>query len=148
MSQVSKRPIERKTQERIWELFVACITESDQKNLSEGLITSIFTPTERIMLTKRFSIAYMLVHGYQYEDISNVLKVSVSTVGVVSRWLKSEGEGMIEIIDKIKKQEKWELLISEINMSLKELLLHRSMRLNRYIKEVVQEERASLKKPF
>ncbi len=147
MSQVSKRPINKKTQDRIWSLFVSCITETNNKELAEGLIRDLLTPTERIMLTKRFSISFMLLHGYVYEDIAKVLKVSTSTVNSISRWLKTEGEGLRKIISKIEKQEKRETLVSEMSFILGEHLLKAPHATGRPAKSL-QVKRLINQKPF
>jgi len=148
MSQVSSRPVNKKTQDRIWMLFVACINVSGSKNLAEGFITDLLTPTERVMLSKRFAIAYMLLQGYPYDDISSVLKVSSTTVGSVSRWMKTEGDSLREIILEIKRQEKWESLINEINLNLKQLLNPKPLTKRKYMRHIIDQERIDMERAF
>ena len=123
MTQVSKRPLHKKFQDRAWDLFVTCIKDSNNQNLVEELITDLLTPTERIMLTKRFSINYMLLNGYEYRTIAKALKVSTSTVTTTAGNLKRGGDGLRKIISKIDRNEKWETMISEFNFILQEHLL-------------------------
>ena len=148
MTQVSKKHIDKKTNDRIWLLFLTCITESDNKKLTEELVTDLLTPTERVMLTKRFSIAYMLIHGYHYDEIAIILRVSTGTVANVAGWLKSEGDGLRKIITKIEKQEKWQDLISEINLNLKVRLITKPITRAKKVKNTIQRERLSNTKPF
>ena len=105
MSQVSKRFLNQKIQDRILTLFITCITLSSTNNETSSLIDDIFTPTEKIVLSKRFSVAFMLLEGYNYEIIRQTLKVSYSTIGNISLWLKTKGKGVRKIISKIKRHE-------------------------------------------
>ncbi|EKE12532.1 MAG: hypothetical protein ACD_13C00191G0028 [uncultured bacterium] len=42
------------------------------------------TPTEQIMLAKRMAISLLLAKNYNYQDISDILKVSNGTIAEVS----------------------------------------------------------------
>ena len=114
MSQVSRRIIDKKAQDKIFELLILSMVLSDNKETASLLIRDLFSPTERIMLSKRISIAYMLIQGYDYVSITQVLKVSRSTIGKVSFWLKEKGQGFRKIIDKIKHKEKMKNILDEL----------------------------------
>lgn len=122
MSQVSKRLINKKTQEKIFELFILSLVLSDNKKDALLLIQDLFTPVERLMLSKRFSIAYMLLKGYDYDSISEVLKVSRTTIGKVSYWLKEKGSGFRNIINKIKHKEAFKSILNEIQDAFEDIL--------------------------
>lgn len=122
MSQVSKRSINKKTEEKIFELLILGLVISDNKEDALLLIKDLFTPTERIMLSKRFSIAYMLINGYNYDSISEILKVSRATIGNVSNWLKEKGNGLRTVIGKINRKENLKNLINEIQDAFEDLL--------------------------
>src|SRR3989338_10469355 len=122
MSQVSKRSINKKVQDKIFDLFILCLVFSDNKETANLLINDLFTPTERIMISKRISIAYMLFQGYDYDSISQVLKVSRTTIGKVSYWLKEKGKGFRQIIEKIKRKEKVKHILNEIEDSFLDIL--------------------------
>lgn len=122
MSQVSKRSINKKVQDKIFDLFILCLVFSDNKETANLLTNDLFTPTERIMLSKRISIAYMLFQGYDYDSISQVLKVSRTTIGKVSYWLKEKGKGFRQIIEKIKRKEKVKRLLDDIHESFLDIL--------------------------
>lgn len=114
MSQISKRTIDKNAQDKIFDLFILSLVFSDNKETASLLIKDLFSPTEKIMLSKRFSIAYMLMEGYDYDAIALVLKVSRATIGKVSFWLKEKGDGFRRIIEKIKQKEKTNQLLNEI----------------------------------
>lgn len=122
MSQVSKRFLSQKTQERIFSLFISGLLYTDSKDLTISLVEDLFTPTERIMLSKRFSIAYMLIEGYDYESIAQVLKVSKSTIGHVSLWLKEKGTGFRKVIAKIKRHETTSKVLEEIKDAFEDFI--------------------------
>lgn len=118
MSQVSRRFLNKKVQERIFSLFISSITLSNTSELTGSFIEDLFTPTERIMLAKRFSIAYLLLRGYSYDMICESLKVSRTTVGHVALWLGEKGKGFREIIEKIKRHESMKKILSELQDAL------------------------------
>jgi len=122
MSQVSRRIVNKKAQDKIFELFILSLVLSDSKETTTLFIRDLFSPTERIMLSKRISIAYMLIQGYDYDSISEVLKVSRTTIGKVSLWLKEKGDGFRQIIDKIKRKEKVKHILNEIEDSFLDIL--------------------------
>lgn len=122
MPQVSRRYLNQKTQEKIFSLFISSIIMCNSKDMAVSLVEDLLTPTERIMLSKRFSIAYMLLEGYDYGSIIQVLKVSRTTIGHVSLWLKEKGEGLRQVIHKIKKNESTKETLQEIQDVFEELL--------------------------
>lgn len=114
MPQVSKRHLDIKTENRILTLFLSSIVLSQTQKEALSLIEDLLTPTERLMLSKRFSIAFMLLDGYDYDSIVDVLKVSRSTIGRVNWWLQDKGTGVRQVREKIKKDEKLNTLWNEI----------------------------------
>lgn len=104
MSQVSKRFIRPEVQKRIEDVFLYGLTKLGNKREIVELLEDFLTPTERIMLSKRFSIAYLLSQEYDYVSISKILKVSTNTVRSVAVQYKS-GKGYQQVLNKILQQE-------------------------------------------
>ena len=81
MTQLSRNPLGKETNQEIqaafWWLLARLNNDFDIKNFLNGLLTK----TEKIMLAKRLAIAFLLNREYIYRDISDVLKVSTTTVG-------------------------------------------------------------------
>lgn len=123
MTQVSKRIIAKKTEERILNLFISAVILVQTPESAVSLLDDLLTPTEKLMLSKRFSIAFMLLEGYDYREIQSVLKVSTATVGRVALWLKTKGSGVREIRDKIKRNENLKSIWDDIKDSFAELFL-------------------------
>jgi len=91
-----------------------------------AFLEDFLTPTERIVLAKRITIAFMLKKGYDYEIIKSILKVSQSTVSAINLKLKYSGKGYHKILDKILLQEKIKASFDQIeNFLLKTLAMGR-----------------------
>lgn len=148
MSQVSKRFVNNKIQDRISSLFISGIILTQSKEEADSFIEDLFTPTERIMLAKRFSIAFMLLEGYDYESIKQVLKVSGSTISNVSYWLKSKGKGIRSIVKKIKKSESTRKFWDEIGETIFEILSTTKQVNSSLQKKSLNQLKASNKNPF
>lgn len=114
MSQVSKRPLQEKTRVRIYNLFLQSVSLCSTPEKATSLIEDLLTPTEKIMLSKRFCIAFMLINGYSYGLIRETLRVSISTIGTVSLWLKQKGNGYRMVINMIKTREQTKKIWEEI----------------------------------
>ncbi|MBI4990961.1 helix-turn-helix domain-containing protein [Candidatus Gottesmanbacteria bacterium] len=121
MTQVSRLPLRKEIEKRIFEIFLNSLARVRQKEEVESFIQDLLSPIEKIMLAKRLSIAFLLRKGYDQRTISRILKVSLSTVNRVSLRLQLGGEGFNKVIGEIIRDEKrddfWQKLddfISEI----------------------------------
>lgn len=108
MSQVSKYPIAREVEERIFEIFSKTVADLRDRNEIEEFLCDFLSPVEKIMLAKRLSIAVLLSRGYGYNDIRKVLRVSPPTIAQVAISLKYAGKGYKRVVDKLLKEEKME----------------------------------------
>ncbi len=104
MSQISRRPIRKDTEEKILSLFWETVASCNSKPLVAELLEDLLTPTENVMLAKRLAIAYLLLKGYPYDVITSTLKVSTPTIGTVSLMLKIKGNGLRKSLETIVKQ--------------------------------------------
>lgn len=106
MTQVSKYPIRNVIYERILEIFLKTLTKIDSKTEAQQFIKDFLTPTERIMLSKRLAIAFLLEKDYDFRTISEMLRVSMSTVARVNLMRKYGGRGYQRMIRKLLREEK------------------------------------------
>lgn len=104
MSQVSKRKLDKKVYERIFEIFVSSLVISNNKNKAEKLINGLLTKTEKIMLAKRLSISFLLAKKYKYEEICEMLKVGKSTVWQVKTQTDYKEKDYQKIIEELIKK--------------------------------------------
>ncbi len=148
MPQVSRRFLNQKTQERILKLFLSSLVICDSQDSAASLVEDLLTPTERVMLSKRFSIAYLLLEGYDYDSIGQILKVSRTTIGMVSLWLKEKGEGLRKVISKIKRKESMKKVLEEIEDAFEDLLLSAPGQNWSMSKSLLWQRRRERQKPF
>jgi len=66
----------------------------------------LLTLSEVVMVSRRLQIAKMLLEGFTYRDIRTKLKVGISTIISVERWLNQGFGGYRNIIQRHKKQER------------------------------------------
>lgn len=105
MAQVSKYPISNLVADRIFEVFIKTLISVKDKKEADDFAYDLFSPTEKIMLSKRIAIAFLLLKGYQYREISKILRVSLTTIGSVSLSLKHGRGGYKRILDRITREE-------------------------------------------
>lgn len=122
MVQVSKIPLRREIEKRVFDLFLEAVGEVKEKSEVSVFLNDLLSPTERLMLAKRLSIALLLHKGYDQRTICQILKVSLGTVNKVSLLLKLEGEGYRRMINKIIARGKMEEFWQKIDDFLTELV--------------------------
>lgn len=123
MAQVSRLPLRKEIEDRISDFFLEAIGEVSGKNEVGIFLNDLLSPTERIMLAKRLSVAFLLHKGYDQRTISRILKVSLGTVNKVSLVLKLSGEGYKRVIKKITNKEQMEEFWQKIDDFLSDLVL-------------------------
>ncbi|MCL4382922.1 MAG: Trp family transcriptional regulator [Patescibacteria group bacterium] len=122
MSQVSKRFISKEIEDRMLEIFWQSLASCSTKETVASFLEDLLTPTEKIMLSKRVSIALLLLKGYDYKSINNILKVSAPTIWTVSLWLKTKGKGYRMVLKRIIQNEKWDKLWQNVEKQIQDIL--------------------------
>ncbi|MBI2034823.1 MAG: hypothetical protein HYT11_03780 [Candidatus Levybacteria bacterium] len=106
MTQVSRYPIHKDVERRMFEIFKKSISQLHSSEDIEDFLDDFLSPVEKIMLTKRLSIAVLLAKGYTYPSICRILRVTPPTIANVSIALKYAGKGYRKMVDKILHDEK------------------------------------------
>lgn len=106
MTQISKYPIHKDVEKRIFEVLRETISHLTNAKEIEDFLTDFLSPVEKIMLAKRLSIAVLLHKGYRYETITGILRVTPPTIATVSMLLKYSGKGYKRAVEKIALNEK------------------------------------------
>lgn len=114
MPQVSKYPISKMVADRIFEVFIKTLVTVKDKSEADDFADDLFSPTEKIMLAKRLAIAFLLIKGYQYREISKVLRVSLSTIASVNLSLNHGKGSYRKILDRITREENLEEFFGKI----------------------------------
>jgi len=83
MPKISKNKIDKAVYDTILKQLMAVFKNCSNERELEDLFDSLFTKTERFMLSKRLAIAVLLERGLSYSGISRILKVSSVTIGLV-----------------------------------------------------------------
>lgn len=120
MAQISKYLISKDVYERVFDLFLKTISSLGTKNQTSKFLDGFITPTEKIMLSKRLAIGILLAKGYQYREISKILKVSLGTIGTMGQNYKYQ-PGFRSVVRKVLEDEKIEdfwLKIGEVVASV------------------------------
>lgn len=121
MTQVSRHQLQPEMANLIYaELcnFVSLVPSG--KGYSE-FFNDFLTPTEKVMLSKRFMIMVLLMRGQTVEHIKNTLFVSNSAVMSVSSWLKNASPATKSALSKLNKSKDWEKFFDSIETVLDKL---------------------------
>lgn len=104
MPQVSKRIISKDIESRMFEtLWEAIATVKSTKEV-QTFLNDLLSPTEKTMMAKRLAIAALLLKGFSYESIKDLLKVSNETIAKVAVTL-NVNTGYKLVVGKIAKSE-------------------------------------------
>lgn len=109
MTQVSRLPLHKDVEKRIFEIFKTTVGYLKHPEDIEDFLEDFLSPVEKIMLAKRLSIATLLAKGYTYPSIAKILRVTPSTIAAVSVNLKYAGKGYKKAVEKIIRDEKIDL---------------------------------------
>lgn len=66
MTQVSKYPVHRDVEKRMFEIFKTTISNLKHSEEIEDFLEDFLSPVEKIMLAKRLAIAVLLAKNYTY----------------------------------------------------------------------------------
>lgn len=150
MAQVSKYPISKEVYDRIFEIFLKVLVKIKDPIEAEEVTQSLLTPTERIMLAKRLSIAFLLTKGYKFREIQKVIKVSLATVASVNLVKQYGSVGYKKIIEKIMQEEKVKDFLEKAVIKILSVPASSAKGGGtwRYLKQEVEKEREKNRKPF
>lgn len=148
MTMVSKYPLNKKVQDRVFEIFLNTISNLKNHNDIDSFLNEFLSPTEKIMLAKRLSIAVFLSKNYDIRSISQILKVSKNTVVKINLLIKHKKGFLSNLVEKINKDQKikefWEEL--EYNLSKATIPLTIGHWSNR--RRNIEKDHSSKLKPF
>lgn len=122
MPQVSKYPLAQVVYNRIFEILFGTIADIKNPKEVEEFFADFLSPTERIMLAKRLSIAVLLAKGYSYTAIRKILRVSQTTIADVNVFLRYAGKGYKRVVERILAAEKQEEFWQKIDNVLSETI--------------------------
>lgn len=121
MSQVSRLPVRKEIESRMFDIFLDSVAMVRTRNQVQKLLEDWLSPTEKIMLAKRLSIALLLMKQYDQRSIATLLKVGLETVSKVSRALRFGSGGYGMIVEVFMKQEKQDTFWEKVDSTLADL---------------------------
>lgn len=121
MTQVSRIPLRKEIEQRVYEVLMESIAVARSRNTVTRLLDDLLSPTERLMIAKRLSIALLLLKKYDQRTISRWLKVSLGTVSKVSLALQKGRGGYQAVIGSILRKEELKALIEKIDDALADM---------------------------
>lgn len=120
MTQVSKSPLSPKISKEIENSFWWILTNLQKEEEVKKFLNDFLSPTEKTMLIKRLAIAMLLLKGYTYKDIREILKVSYPTINHIQRWLAKGGRGYKMVFEKSLSQGKFGEFLQNVDNLLKD----------------------------
>ena len=141
MSQVSRRTLSKNVEKKMYSIFFNTLARLSNPSDIQDFILDLLGPTEQTMLAKRLAIAVLLVKGYQYGTIKDILKVSQETIARVNMMLNFRGKGYNIAIKRVLREEKLEDLFKVIGDSAVGILPESS------VKRSLRRERKRTRKP-
>ncbi|MCX6705341.1 MAG: Trp family transcriptional regulator [Candidatus Woesebacteria bacterium] len=109
MPHVSKRIIDSKIKRNALGSFTLLIKDLNNVSDTEKFLSSVLSETERLMIAKRITAAFLLRHNIESQKIQNLLKLTPGTVFRLKLWIQTHQEGFDVIFDKMEKQRRSEL---------------------------------------
>jgi len=80
MSQLSKRRLKKEVSKQLFELTFSLLGKRKGKDDFQQVIFALLSPTERLVLSKRIAVLFLLTKDTDCRIIRDVLKVSTSTI--------------------------------------------------------------------
>lgn len=148
MTQVSRRLLKKDIEERIYDVLLESIASVKSKGSVEKLLDDLLSPTEKLMLAKRVSIALLLMKKYSQRTIADLLKVGLETVNRVSRTMQKGTGGYGVIASTIIRNEKLKEFLEKVDDTLANLLPPPKGTDWKHWRRVRWEEKINSQKPF
>ena len=111
MAQISKYLISKDVYERVFNLFLKTISSLGTKNQTSKFLDGFITLPKNNAF-KAVSDWYLLAKGYQYQEISKILKVGLGTIGTMGQNYKYQ-PGFRSVVRKVLEDEKLKILAKD-----------------------------------
>ncbi|MDH7476747.1 MAG: Trp family transcriptional regulator [Microgenomates group bacterium] len=118
MTRISRFPLKKETLDRLFDLFFTIVGKKNNFEDFKNTINDLLSPTERIMIAKRVAIIYLLLKQVDYFTISEILKVSPSTVAKF-HLIMEKSTGIVPTFKKLLRNEKIGQLLEEIYLTFR-----------------------------
>lgn len=148
MTMVSKYPLNKDIEARVYELFFNTLADLRTAGDISGFLEEFLTPTEKVMLAKRLSIAVLLAKEYDFRSVCKILKVGFNTVSNVNLWMKHHKGVLNKVIVKILNDEKNQEFWDKVEYFLGKIIVPMKGTNWSQRRKEVEIERVKRRKPF
>lgn len=142
MTMVSKYKLRPEVWDRIFDLFSEALLSIKNKDKYNSFLNEFLSPTEKIMLAKRFATAVLLAKGNSYNEISRILHVASATISKMSVRVKYGEKGVNEIVENVLKKDTAKIIWEEIQSMFD--LPTKGLPISEYHKKVAKRQRKIL----
>src|SRR3989344_6017033 len=147
MPQISKHPASPQVEKRVYEIFIESVKNTKSADEVIDFLNDLLTSTEKIMLSKRVAVAFLLLKGgYDYRQISKILRVSLGTISRIHAVLTLQGEGFRKILFPIMNKQAMKKALGELG-EIVNILPHKGANIGEW-KKTKREARLKREKSF
>lgn len=114
MTMVSRYKLRPEVWDRIFNLFSESLLSIKNKNKFDLFLNDFLSPTEKIMLAKRFATAVLLAKGNNYEEIKRILHVTSATIAKMNIHIKYTEKGINETVQNVLRKDNTKAIWEEI----------------------------------
>lgn len=148
MTMISNYPLNEEVKKRVFEVFLNTIKDLKTNNDVDNFLEEFLSPTEKIMLAKRLSIAVLLSKDYDIRSISHILKVAKNTIVKVNLLIKHKKGFIYNLVIKINKDQKFTEFWSNLEYEIKKGIIPTTYGNWSQRRRIVEKEHDSRIKPF
>lgn len=121
MTRISKHKLDIEIEKQVFDIFWAALSQLHSAKDTAAFFSDLLSETEELMVAKRFMIALLLERGKSTVEISQILHVSYSMIGNVSRWRLKASIQTKRLLDSAQKSQDTGFLFDQIDALLDKL---------------------------
>lgn len=103
MPHLSKQKLDPNIEKQLKESLTDIISHLDTMPDSEKFLESVLSETERLMISKRIAVAFLLRHNIEPKIIGDTLKLTPETILRHRLWFELHKDGFDVIFDRMEK---------------------------------------------
>lgn len=105
------------TLDKLHELTYFLLGRSHTKQSFQGIFEDLLSKEERLMIAKRIAVMYLLMKGFDYNAICDVIKVSPGTVAKFSIMLE-KSTGLVPLLKAALRKDQIRIYVEQIFVNL------------------------------
>lgn len=109
MPHLSKRILDPKVKKDILNSLTNVVKDLNDSDDVEKFLSSVLSDTEKMMIAKRVTAAFLLRHNIESEKIQDLLKLTSGTIFRLKLWIQTHQEGFNVLFNKLEKEKRFEI---------------------------------------